>query len=238
MMSALMAGRSGTVADVGCDHAHTCIWLLENGMAERCIGMDVRFGPLKKAEENLELYGQSERTELRLGYGLDKLLPGEADTIVIAGMGGDMIRDILDKDSKGAAVTKNKPYPFLVLQPQSHFYNVRRWLFDNGFEILNEDFCEEDGKFYPCIRARAIFGYMAEQELQKKHDAVEICFGPKLIERKHPVLIEFLEIEYRKVRYRLDQIAKSDTDEARAKKAEVERFLEIICEARRRCGVE
>ncbi len=238
MMSALMAEHSKTVADVGCDHAHTCIWLLENGMAERCIGMDVRLGPLRKAEENLELYEQKDRTELRLGYGLDKLLPGEADTIVIAGMGGDMIRDILEKDSKTNMVTKQQPYPYLVLQPQSHYYNVRKWLFDNGFEILNEDICEEDNKFYPCIRARAIFGYKAEEELQKKHDPVEICFGPILIERKHPVLIKFLEVEYRKTVYRLDQIAKGGTDEAVSRKAEVERFLEIICEARRRCGVK
>ena len=238
MMSALMVGRSKTVADVGFDHAHTCIWLLEYGMAERCIGMDVRFGPLKKAEENLELYEQKDRTELRLGYGLDQLQPGEADTIVIAGMGGDMIRDILEKDSKTNMVTKQQPYPYLVLQPQSHYYNVRKWLFDNGFEILNEDICEEDNKFYPCIRARAIFGYKAEEELQKKHDPVEICFGPILIERKHPVLIKFLEVEYRKTVYRLDQISKGGTDEAVSRKAEVERFLEIICEARRRCGVK
>ena len=151
-MSANMVDPCGTVADVGCDHAHTCIWLLQNGIAKNCIGMDVRKGPLKKAEENLALYGCSEKVELRLSFGIDELRPGEADTIVIAGMGGEMIRDILEKDKSAQGVLLGAPT--LVLQPQTHYECVRGWLSDNGWEIVAEDMCREDDKFYPCIKAK------------------------------------------------------------------------------------
>ncbi len=247
MMSANMVDPCGTVADVGCDHAHTCIWLLQNGIAKNCIGMDVRKGPLKKAEENLALYGCSDKVELRLSFGLDELRPGEADTIVIAGMGGEMIRDILEKDKTAGGVLPNSraeqdeelqgslrdrrgtgkvcrnAAPVLVLQPQTHYECVRRWLSDNGFRITAEDMCREDDKFYPCIKAKKAECF--------DMDPAEIYFGPRLLAQKHPVLKEFLEIEYRKKRYMLEQISKSDTPEAEAKKAEVMELFDIICDA-------
>ncbi len=240
-MSADMVGPCDTVADVGCDHAHTCIWLLQNGAARRCIGMDVRKGPLKKAEENLELYECADKVELRLSFGLDELRPGEADAIVIAGMGGEMIRDILERDRTarnvlGSSCAKNNSgegtaAPVLVLQPQTHFEYVRMWLSENGWEIADEDMCREDDKFYPCIKA--VKGSNAGTMLTSD----EIYFGPRLLERKHPVLKEFLEIEYRKKRYMLGQIGKSTTPEAEAKKAEVTKLFNIISEALRRYDV-
>lgn len=240
-MSADMVGPCDTVADVGCDHAHTCIWLLQNGKARRCIGMDVRKGPLKKAEENLELYECADLVELRLSFGLDELYPGEADAIVIAGMGGEMIRDILERDRTARNVLGSSDdagssgtgtaAPVLVLQPQTHFEYVRTWLAENGWEIADEDMCREDDKFYPCIKAvkAGTSGTLLTSG--------EIFFGPRLLERKHPVLKEFLEIEYRKKRYMLGQIGKSATPEAEAKKAEVTKLFNIISEALRRYDV-
>ena len=236
-----MVGPCDTVADVGCDHAHTCIWLLQNGTARRCIGMDVRKGPLKKAEENLELYECADLVELRLSFGLEELRPGEANAIVIAGMGGEMIRDILEHDrttrnvlgssAEAGLSSTGTAAPVLVLQPQTHFEYVRMWLAGNGWEITDEDMCREDDKFYPCIKAvkAGTDGTPLTSD--------EIYFGPRLLERKHPVLKEFLEIEYRKKKYMLGQIGKGKTPEAEAKKAEVTKLFNIISEALRRYDV-
>ena len=231
-MSADMVEPCSAVADVGCDHAHTCIWLLQNNVAGKCIGMDVRKGPLKKAEENLRLYGYSDRVELRLSYGIDELKPGEAEAVIIAGMGGEMIRDILERDKTAQKVLSAGKSPVLVLQPQSHYHSVRRWLYDNGFSILKEDICREDDKFYQCIKAARSDSGMVKE----KPSSAELYFGPCLLKNRHPVLKEFLEIEYRKKKYLLEQIGKSTNPASLVRRAEVEELFGIICEACILCG--
>lgn len=242
LMSAEMVGDSKCVADVGCDHAHTCIWLLQNNRTERALGTDVRKGPLLKAEENLELYECSDKVELRLSFGLDELKPGEADTIIIAGMGGDMIRDILERDETANRVLAQSS-PTLILQPQTHSWNVRRWLDEHGYVIVAEDMVRDDDKFYPAMKAvrnedQVLRGTKADGG---DHSAAgltdeEMYFGPILLRTKHPVLREFLEIEYRKKQYMLTQIKKSGTKEAEAKHEEVLDLFDIIRSACEICG--
>ena len=96
-MSAEMIEPCHCVADIGCDHAHTDIWLIVNGIAEHCIGMDVRKGPLEKALANLKMFGCEEQVELRLSDGFDALRPFEAECAVAAGMGGIVMRTILER---------------------------------------------------------------------------------------------------------------------------------------------
>ena len=93
-----LAGRGDTLCDVGCDHAHVPIRLLQEGRFCRAIGMDVIDGPLGKAKGNLELYGLDDKVELRLSDGLDAFQKGEADTLVITGMGGTLMREILMRE--------------------------------------------------------------------------------------------------------------------------------------------
>lgn len=224
-MSADMVDRCGVVADIGCDHAHTCIWLIQNGIADRCIGTDVRTGPLQKAAQNLELYECTESVELRLCYGLDAVAPDEADVIIIAGMGGELIRDILERDEAANGITRRT----LILQPQSHAEYVRRWLDDNGYTICDESMCSDDDKFYQTIKAVLTHGASSLNE-------PELYFGPVLIGKGHKVLKELLEIEYRKKKYLLEQIDKSNTAESRAKREEVEHMFSIICDAAAAAG--
>ena len=82
------------LCDVGCDHAHIPIALLGAGIIPGALGMDVIPGPLEKARENLDLYGE-DRVQLRMSDGLDAYRPGEADSLMITGMGGRIIQDIL-----------------------------------------------------------------------------------------------------------------------------------------------
>lgn len=201
-MSARMVTPGSRVADVGCDHAHTSIFLLEQRIATSCIGMDVRQGPLGKAAENLEVYGLTDRIELRLSDGLTKLAPGEADSIVIAGMGGILTVKILSEGIATALAARE-----LILQPQSHIDEVRRFLMEHGCSIADEDMCYEDGKYYVAMRAVPQTG--------AAYSEAELEFGPVLLAKRHPILHRYLESEQRKAVRRLSEIAKSDSADAK-----------------------
>ena len=185
-----LAEQGDTVCDVGCDHAHVPIRLLQTASYRHAIGMDVIAGPLGKARGNLALYGMVEQVELRLSDGLDALSPGEADTLVITGMGGTLMEEIL---LRRPSVTGS--FTALVLGPQSDPEKVRAALRTLGFTIKKEKMIFEDGKYYPVIRAESNASAPAgdgqavspriTQELEDK-------FGPVLLQMRDPVLFEFL----------------------------------------------
>ena len=202
-----LAGRGNTVCDVGCDHAHIPIRLLQTGAFARAIGMDVLDGPLGKAAGNLDLYGMADRVDLRLSDGLDAYEAGEADTVVITGMGGTLMREILLREPE-----KTRSIPALVLGPQSDPDKVRDALRGLGFVIEDERLIFEDGKYYPVLRA--VSGgesaacrpkdpggagedpasgdlFPAEIPDQIRREAEDL-FGPVLLSRRDPLLKEFL----------------------------------------------
>ena len=113
----------GRVADVGTDHGYIPIYLVKNELAVSAIAMDVRSGPLSRAAEHVAEYGLSDRIELRLSDGLDALGAGEADTVVISGLGGPLMMDILER-GRQTAETVN----CFVLSPQSDIPGVRVFL--------------------------------------------------------------------------------------------------------------
>lgn len=125
-------------ADIGTDHAYVPIELIDSERAEKVIAADVREGPLGIAYSNIEKHGLTERIDTRLGSGLSVLEPGEADTIIIAGMGGMLIGDIIENDEETARQS------LLILQPMNSQYELRKRLISNNFKIVNEDIeCEE-----------------------------------------------------------------------------------------------
>ena len=181
-MSAGMVTAGSSVADVGCDHAHTCIWLVKHGVVPKAIAMDVRSGPLSHAEANIRLYGLDEHIKTRLSDGLDALLPGETDTIIIAGMGGTLTVQILERGLDKAKAAKE-----LILQPQSDLGMVRRFLREHGFRIREEKMCKESGKFYTSMKVvyeepdTDIQSSEKETDLQSVYDE----FGEYLLKNKN-----------------------------------------------------
>ena len=246
MMSAGMVTKGNRLADVGCDHAHTSIWLVKNRIVSKAIAMDVRTGPLEKANENIMLYGLSGVIETRLSDGLDALGEGEADSIVIAGMGGTLTVQILNNGLNKAAAARE-----LILQPQSDIGMVRRFLREHGFSVVQEKMCIEDGKFYNAMRAvpeimqhelknaygkgidKSLAASDHEKDIPKKENSIILQevydeYGELLLKEKNPVLKELLFVLKRKNERNLDRIEASGNERGLAKKQELEREREIL----------
>lgn len=136
------------LADIGTDHGYIPAAVLLEGRAARAVAADIGAGPLDRARITAEKYGLTDRMELRLGDGLGVLKPGEADVIVIAGMGGDNISEIL------AAAPWSREGPVLLLQPMSKAEVLRRWLPENGWRVEAERLAQERGVLYPILTVR------------------------------------------------------------------------------------
>ncbi len=135
------------VCDVGTDHARLPIYLKQSGKALSVIATDLNEKPLKFAKENIEKSGVSE-ISLRLCDGLSGVMSGEADTVIVAGIGGEVISGILKNCDwiKNSAVT-------LILQPTTSPEALRKFLISEGFDIVTETPVFENRKIYSVIIA-------------------------------------------------------------------------------------
>lgn len=212
------------VADVGTDHGYVPIFLVREGIAARALAMDVNRGPLLRAQAHVAAYGLTERIQLRLGDGLSALKAGEADTVILAGMGGPLMCRILTEGMELARTMKR-----LILSPQSELADVRAFLEQQGFAIVDEAMVEEDGKYYTVICARPACGkkYIMEDEgeqlLQRK-------YGACLLRRNDPVLREFLEREEKKYVRILDRLAAANGPDSAEGGRRAEREKEVKAE--------
>lgn len=135
------------LADVGTDHAYLPVWLRLHGRVAFAIACDLREGPLARARETGRLYA-ADGIDYRLGNGLAVVSPEEADTIVIAGMGGENIAAILAR----APWTADGRHT-LLLQPQSRAEALRAFLAENGYAIRREALVKDRGTLYPVMEA-------------------------------------------------------------------------------------
>lgn len=180
---------SGCLADVGCDHAYVAIEAVRRGRAARALACDVRKGPLQQAAEHILCAGLAGKIETRLSDGLEQVAPGEADTVVVAGMGGPLMERILQG--------RLGDFAHFVLSPQSEIPHFRRFLLAEGMQIDEETMLIDEGKYYVILnvsqRADAAFSdsmYVTEEDF---------LYGGCLLRRLDPVLKSFLEKE--KTRY-------------------------------------
>lgn len=144
----LMVPRS-CVADVGCDHGYLIAALVESGKAQRGIACDLRTGPLSRARETLARRGLLDQVELVLTDGLTGLQDQGIDGVILAGMGGDLMAEILE-----GAPWVQSPQVHLVLQPMSKPQALRQYLAQRGFAVLQERALEDGGHLYTAMAAR------------------------------------------------------------------------------------
>ena len=210
------------IADVGCDHGFLSIDLVSSGKCPLALAMDVRTGPLSRAEEHIRDAGLSDRIETRLGDGLRAMSPEEADSVVIAGMGGPLLEQILS-DSMSTCHSMKE----LILQPQSEIAHFRRYLLENGFSITEERMVKDAGKIYILMKAVPC-PEKGNRDAVRGWNRMEMAFGKVLTGRKDPVLREYLLREKRireKILRDLDGI---NTVHALKRTAETEEELQII----------
>jgi len=207
------------LADVGTDHAYIPIYLIQKKQVTKAIAMDIGKGPLQRAKENIQSHGLGEQIETRCSDGVDKLAVGEVDTVVIAGMGGNLVIRIV---TAGEDVLKNVSE--LILQPQSDIGLVRRFLQSNNYQICKEDMVVEDGKYYPMMCVS--HGKMTELS------ELEYEYGPLLLKMKNPCLKQFLEREQEQYQEIRKKLQKNMTDKTKVRLAEVEVKLQQIERAR------
>lgn len=142
-----MIKKGARVADIGTDHGYLAVYLLQNKIADEVYASDLREKPLQKARDNARLFGMSERIHFLQSNGLHNYKGDEMDTIVCAGMGGDLICQIIDN----APWLQNERYT-LILQPQSGGQDVRRYLMEHGFFIETEVLTEDSGFLYSVMQ--------------------------------------------------------------------------------------
>jgi tRNA (adenine22-N1)-methyltransferase len=189
---AAMVTSGGVLADIGTDHAYVPIALMQRQKIRGAIAMDINRGPLGRANENIAAAKLSAHIETRLSDGLEKLNPGEADTIIIAGMGGELTIHILEE---GQAVCDEASE--LILQPQSDIQKVREYLRKHQYRIIDEDMVCEDDKYYPMMRAVHVEENDVWEKMNEQTRTACDIYGPLLIKNGNPVLRRFLVREHR-----------------------------------------
>lgn len=170
------------VADIGTDHGYVPITLAEEGKVSSALAMDVRPGPLERAQTHIRRHGLEKIIETRLSDGVRELKDGEADTVIIAGMGGELVIHIMEDGKRLWQQIEH-----WILSPQSELDKVRDYLAANGFSIQREEMLQEEGKYYVVMDV-----VRGEMEVLKPWESL---YGPCLIRNRHPVLKGFLDKE-------------------------------------------
>lgn len=143
------------VADIGADHGYLPIYLIKNNIAQFVLACDIGEKPLENAKKNIS-NSKTEKIETRLCDGLDGVESDEVDTIIIAGMGGDVISGILSRRQW----IKNPDYS-LILQPMTSADTLRRFLVNNGFSVNEEVSVLDNKKIYSVMRVKYV-GYKTQ----------------------------------------------------------------------------
>ncbi|SHK80543.1 tRNA (adenine(22)-N(1))-methyltransferase [Desulforamulus aeronauticus] len=203
------------MADIGTDHGYLPVYLVSQGICTRAVAADINKGPLESARAHVEQYQVSGKIDLRLGNGLERVQPGEVDTIVIAGMGGGTIRDILQASPETAVQARR-----LILQPMADEAELRNYLVNHGWSLVDEELLLEDNRLYLIL--------VAERGREEIAEPLLFEVGPRLLEKKHPLLPVYLQRLQQKYQRILDGLAKSSQPTVKEKAAQIERKIAKI----------
>lgn len=207
--------RGSKVADIGTDHAYLPIYLVKNNISPLVVAGDINPGPIKTAQGQVEGYNVSHLVAVRQGNGLAVVKPGEVDAVILAGMGGSTIIEIIENHPQVVKKLKN-----LILQPMVAADKVRDWLYKHNWIIIDEELLEEDGRLYEII--------LAEQGKTNTENSIELQMGRILLQKKHPLLIKLYEKEIQAQQVILYNLAKSNSEVASEKAKEIKKRIEEI----------
>lgn len=191
---AAMVTSGGVLADVGTDHGYIPIALIQRQKIKSAIAMDINKGPLAHAQDNIASAQLGDYIQTRLSDGVAALGEGEADSILIAGMGGELVIHILSEGEKVCKAASE-----LILQPQSDIRKVREYLRLHHYKIVDEDMICEDGKYYPMMRVINVELDNAWMKMDEQTRVACDIYGSLLLRNGNPVLRRFLVRQHRQL---------------------------------------
>lgn len=212
------------IADIGSDHAYLPCYAYLKGRIKQAVAGEVVEGPLQLARNRVKEKKLEKAIDVRKGDGLQVIKAGEVDAVIIAGMGGTLITTILEEGKK-----KLKGVSRLILQPNVAAVHVRRWLYNNYWELIKEYILEEDGKIYEVLVAER-GNPDAPYESDK---ALAFLTGPFLMEEKSHVFVKKWKHEvskWRNIYSNLEQAKQTNDIIARKKdlKEQIEKVEEML----------
>lgn len=206
------------MADVGTDHGYVVVELIRRELCNKAIATDINKGPIEKAKINIGFEGMLDRVYCRLGGGFYPLKKGEVNAVIVAGMGGNLIRDIILAD-----MPKVKVMDYLILQPAQNPEVLREFLYNNSFEIIDEDICKDDGKYYECFKVK----YSKESINTKEYSEFDYEISPLLLEKGSEPIKDYISSKIESYEKILGYI-KDTSDLARERKHNLEKKIEKL----------
>ena len=205
-------------ADIGTDHAYIPIALVKNGITPRAIASDIKKGPIARADANIRAHGLEKEIETRLGAGLTTLNETDnTEVIIIAGMGGILISDILEASQN---IVRNSK--LLILQPMTAVTELRHYLSQNQYEIFAEYLEAEEEKIYNII--------VAKPNGNTPYTLSELYLG-KDLDKTSPILVErYINTVIAKLNKRIEGLKKSQKPENEKELEETINLLKILNE--------
>ncbi|MFD2046087.1 tRNA (adenine(22)-N(1))-methyltransferase [Ornithinibacillus salinisoli] len=211
--------QGANFADIGSDHAYLPCYVCANDVTARAIAGEVNEGPYQSAKDTVTYYQMNGSIDVRLGDGLNVVRPAEVDQVVIAGMGGALIKSILEQGKDKLQEVKR-----IIAQPNVDEKNVRSWLINNGYVITHEGITEENGHTYEIIVAD-------KSENQMSLTDQEILFGPFLLKNRPSVFYDKWKLELEKrlrVIEQLQQAKVKPTDKIKQFESELNMIEEVL----------
>lgn len=207
--------KEAKVADIGTDHGYLPVYLIEKKMIDKAIAADINKLPLENAKAIIKEYKYEDKIETRLGSGLEVLKIGEIDTAIIAGMGGVLITELLNEN-----LELTKSIDTFVLQPMVDSDELRKYLIENNFVIVDETIAIEDKRYYEIIVAKT----NGKMSLEKHDDKL----GPILKTKDLKAIKQFYNYHIDKNKKIIDKIKKNSKKDANIRINELEDLIKIM----------
>lgn len=209
--------KTDILGDIGTDHGYIPIYLLENNITDQIIASDLNQGPLDNAKEELSQRGLMKSIDLRLGGGLEPYTPGEINTALIAGMGGTLIRTILEAGKEHLPYLKK-----LILQPMHGVVELRRFLLNHGYRIVDEDLIYENNIYYEII--------VAKRGEAQTYDHINLEFGFFMLEKNPELSKAYVGLKLEKLQEIVDNITRHGSSASQEKVKELRESIDAYKE--------